>query len=135
MTPKEILHYAIGELAYAMAAADGEVQKEERQKFHDIVRQAVENERHAADFSVFMFQMTDKQNTEVKSAYNRAIAFIKQNGSHFTPELRRITLSVMKQVALAFPPLTDQEKKLIARFEKDTGWAVDPPETNNTTGK
>ena len=37
MNSTENLHYAIGELAYAVACADGIVQKEERQKFHDIV--------------------------------------------------------------------------------------------------
>ena len=37
MTPTQNLHSAMGELAYAVARADGAIQKEERQKFHDIV--------------------------------------------------------------------------------------------------
>jgi tellurite resistance protein len=37
MTPVENLHYAIGELAIAVALADGEIQKEERDQFHKLV--------------------------------------------------------------------------------------------------
>ena len=37
MTPQQNLHTAIGQLAYAVAKADGTIQLEERKKFHDIV--------------------------------------------------------------------------------------------------
>ena len=37
MTPIENLHYAIGQLSYAVARTDGKIQKEEQKKFHDIV--------------------------------------------------------------------------------------------------
>lgn len=119
MTPTQILHYAIGELAYTMAAADGEVQKAERQTFHDIVRAAVEEERLAAEFSVQMFQMADKEERTLKKAYSRAMSYIRLHRTHFTPALQRLTIKIMKRLALAFPPVTDEEKALIARFEQD----------------
>jgi len=50
MTSLESLHFAIGELAYAMASADGTIQKSERQKFHDIV--ATELEKNHFDFNI-----------------------------------------------------------------------------------
>src|SRR6185436_16813027 len=36
MSPIENLYYAMGELAYSVASADGRVQPEERKKFSDI---------------------------------------------------------------------------------------------------
>ena len=37
MNKKESLYYALGHLAYAVAIADGEIQKEEQRIVHDIV--------------------------------------------------------------------------------------------------
>ena len=44
-TPIQNLHYAIGQLAYCIARVDGKVQKEEREKFHDIVVSELEDDK------------------------------------------------------------------------------------------
>ncbi len=55
MSPIENLHYAIGELAYAVASADGAVQEEERQKFHDIVKAELSKNEYTFDVSDIIF--------------------------------------------------------------------------------
>ena len=56
MTPIESLHYAIGELAYSIARADGSVQQEERSKFHDIIEAELRCGDYAFDVSDIIFQ-------------------------------------------------------------------------------
>ena len=124
MTPTEILHYAIGELAYAMAASDGEVQKEERQQLHDIVHEEVKKGNYAFDFSRIMFQIVDKEERPVAAAYSRAMRIIRLNNTHFTPEMKAIFASVLNKVAEAFPPVTPEECSMIANFENEAATFV-----------
>ncbi|MGZ3904614.1 MAG: hypothetical protein ACXVC6_13015, partial [Bacteroidia bacterium] len=79
MTPTENLHYAIGELAYAMARVDGKVQKEERQKFHDIVAAELRCKDYSFDFSDIIFQILDKDKQPIEDVYKWAIKHIKTN--------------------------------------------------------
>jgi hypothetical protein len=65
MNPTENLHYAIGQLACAVAFADGKIQKEEWKKFHDIVVEELKNRNYEFDVSDIVFQIMEK----VASAY------------------------------------------------------------------
>jgi uncharacterized tellurite resistance protein B-like protein len=121
MTPYQNLHYAIGELAYAVASADGEVQKEERQKFHDIVTEELEKENHGFDISSIIFQIMDKDKARLSDTYNWAIEQIKLNSHYLSPELKQTFISVMEKVAAAYPPVTMEEHDLITRFKADIG--------------
>ena len=60
MTPLQNLHSAIGELTYAIARADGNIQKEERKKFHDIVAAELRCKDYDFDISDIIFQILDK---------------------------------------------------------------------------
>jgi len=82
MTPIENLHYAIGEIAYAVAHADGAIQKEEREKFHNIVEAELRNKDYAFDISDIIFQIMDKDKKDSKSVYDAAMHQIKVN-SHY----------------------------------------------------
>jgi uncharacterized tellurite resistance protein B-like protein len=120
MTPKENLHYAIGELAYAVAKADGKIQKEERRKFAGIV--AAELLMHDNDFDVsdIIFQVMDKEKfVTAKDAYDWAMKQIRLNSHYLSPELKKTFIRVMEKIAKAYPPVTIDEAKLIDRFKKD----------------
>ena len=119
MTPIENLHYAIGELAYAVARADGSVQKEERKKFHDIVASELRCKDYAFDVSDIIFQMMDKDKTDSSSTYKWAMDEIKLNSHYLSPELKKTFIRVMEKVARAFPPVTDKEQDLINKFKRD----------------
>lgn len=119
MTPIESLHYAIGELAYAIARADGTVQKEERNKFHDIVAAELRCRDYAFDVSDIIFRMMDKDKPDSATSYKWAMDEIRLNNHYLSPELKKTFIRVMEKVAAAFPPVTVTEKDLISKFKND----------------
>jgi hypothetical protein len=120
MTSLENLHYALGELAYAIAAIDGKVQKEERQKFHDIIAAEIRRKDYDFDVSDIIFQILDKdKQVDIEMMYNNAMQTIKANSHYLSPELKATFTIVMEKIAKAFPPVTDTERNLLERFKTD----------------
>ena len=119
MTPTENLHYAIGELAYAVAIADGEVQKEEREKFHNIVEAELRCKDYGFDISDIIFKIMDKEKTSTKDAYDSAIKQIRLNSHYLSPKLKETFIKVMEKVAKAYKPVTIDEIHLIDKFKAD----------------
>ena len=119
MTPLENLHYVIGELAYAVARADGIVQKEERKKFHDIVAAELRCKDYAFDISDIIFQMMDKDKTDSATTYKWAMEQIRLNSHYLSPQLKETFICVMEKVAKAFLPVTRSEQGLIDKFKKE----------------
>ena len=121
MTVIENLHYAMGELAYAIAAADGKIQKEEREKFHDIVAAEIRFCKHYSfDISDIIFRILDKERQlNSDEIYNSAMHTIKMNSHYLSPELKKTFVKVMEKIAKAFPPITASEQNLLERFKRD----------------
>jgi uncharacterized tellurite resistance protein B-like protein len=120
MTSIENLHIAIGELAYAIARADGTIQKEEREEFHNIVTEGIRSGDNAMDISEIMFQVMGRDKfTNTETAYDWAIKEIKMNSHYLSPELKATFIRVIEKVAKAYAPVTSEEKDLINRFKKD----------------
>ena len=119
MSPTQNLHYAIGQIAYAIARADGEVQKKERQKFHDIVAAELRCENYDFDISSIIFQILDKDKEDTDTAYDWAMKQIRTNGHYLSPQLKATFIKVIEKIAEAFPPVTDDERKLIVDFKND----------------
>ena len=119
MTPIENLHYAIGELAYAIAFSDGKVQKEEREKFQTIVTTGLNNKHVNFDISDIVFQILEKDKVSSNTVYDWAIKEIKTNSHYLSPELKRTFITTMENVAEAFPPITRDEINLLQRFKKE----------------
>ena len=65
MTPLQSLYYAMGEIAYAVASADGEVQKEERLRFHSIVAAELRCDHYGFDISGIVFQIMDNHHIAI----------------------------------------------------------------------
>lgn len=119
MTPTENLHYAIGELAYAIARADGEVQKEERKKFQDIVAAEVRCKDYGFDVSDIIFKIMDRDKTSAKEAYDSAMKQVRTNSHYLSPELKDTFIKVIEKVAKSYAPVTIDEMQLIEKFKKD----------------
>lgn len=119
MTSLENLHYAIGQLAYAIARIDGSVQQEERKKFHNIVE--AELRCHDYDFNIsdIIFQIMDKDKMDTETTYNWAMKEIKLNSHYLSPHLKKTFIKVIEKIAKAYPPITEEEKNIIERFKKD----------------
>lgn len=119
MTPTENLHYAIGELAYAIARADGEVQKEERKKFQDIVAAEMRCKDYGFDVSDIIFKIMDRDKTSAKEAYDSAMKQVRTNSHYLSPELKETFVKVIEKVAKSYAPVTIDEMQLIEKFKKD----------------
>lgn len=119
MTPLQNLYYAIGELAYAMASADGEVQKAERQKFHDIVTEELNSEHFGFDLSIIIFQIMDKERVKTEDAYNWAMNQMRINSHYLSPKLKETFIRILEKIAGAYPPVTAAERVFLEKFKND----------------
>lgn len=127
MTSTQNLHYAIGELAFAVAFSDGEVQKEEREKFESIVSAELRTKHYDFDISDIIFKILLKERVDAETAYEWAMNQIKMNGHYLSPDLKHASLNIMEKIAKAFPPVTGEERDLIERFKKDIEPIVGDP--------
>lgn len=119
-TPLENLHYALGELAYAIAAADGKIQKEEREKFQNIVKAEIRSKDYDFNVSDIIFQILDKdKQLDTEEMYTSAMHTIKMNSHYLSPELKDTFIIIMEKIAKAFPPVTSAEQNLLERFKTD----------------
>ena len=119
MSPIENLHYAIGQLACAVAFADGKIQKEEWKKFHDIVVEELKDKNYGFDVSDIVFQIMEKDRMDTNTLYDWAIKEIQTNSHYLSPELKLKFISVIEKVASAYPPVTYSESAIITKFKKD----------------
>ena len=120
MTPLQNLHSAIGELAYAIARADGTIQKEERKKFHDVVSAELRCKDYDFDISDIIFQILDRDKyIDTQTSYDWAMKEIRLNSHYLSPELKKTFIKVMEKVAKAYPPVTTEEMDILERFKKD----------------
>ncbi len=119
MTPVQSLHYAIGEIAYAVALADGKLQKEERNKFHSIVAAELRCKDYDFDISDIIFHILDKDKADFETTYKWAMGQVRLNSHYLSPELKKTFVRVIEKVAKAFPPVTKGEQGLIERFKRD----------------
>ena len=119
LTPRQNLHYAIGELAYAIACADGKIQKEERKKFHDMVAAEIRCGDPQYELADINFQLLEKDKISPATAYEWAMKEIRTNSHYLSPELKNAYIQFMEKIAKAYPPVTINETDLIKKFRKD----------------
>jgi uncharacterized tellurite resistance protein B-like protein len=128
MGPTENLYYAIGQLAYAVAKADGEIQKEERQRFETII--AVGLRAHDVDLSIsdIIFHILNEDNSiKVPEAYECAMREIRTNSHYLSPKLKQCFIKIIEEIAEAFPPVTAEERELVNKFKRDIEPIVGDP--------
>jgi uncharacterized tellurite resistance protein B-like protein len=118
MDAKQHLYYALGALAYAVAKADGKVQREEIDKVREIVDRGTQ---HSMDYNYtdIIFQILQKDKMGFKDVYVWAMKSFETGKYHLTPDVKDQFIKVIQEVADAFPPADPEEKALIARFSED----------------
>lgn len=119
MTPAESLHYAIGEIVYAIASADGAVQIEERKKLAEIVNDEIKKHHYNYDITEIIFQILDKQHRKPVESYEWGMNQLRLNSHYLSPELKAAALAIMQRVAEAFDGVTKEENELLKQFETD----------------
>lgn len=119
MNATERIYYAIGMLAYAVAKADGEIQREEKEQLHSILNEEFKNGHVDTDISEIIFEILRKDRQDLETTYQWALKEIKTCSHQFTPEIQAHLLKILNKVAKAFPPVTYSEEKVMNRLEND----------------
>ena len=110
------IYRAIGELAYVIAQASDGVRIEEKKAFYDIIEEKLDFNAWAAESR---FQILDeKVHPTIDHAYNEAIHELKLYKKYLTPELKSLTLEVVKTIAQAYGATQIQEF-IIDRLQND----------------
>jgi uncharacterized tellurite resistance protein B-like protein len=111
MIKRERLYDAFGELIYAIAMADGNVQKEEISALEKLL-----SKHPWAKEIEWSFNYEQNKKHSVEESYQRAIEVCKENG----PDAEyKYLLDVMTEVAEAFNGIIPQEKRIIDSFKMD----------------
>lgn len=111
MVNKEEVYQAFGELIYAVAMADGEVQKEEVDKLHEIL-----SKHEWANEIKWSFDYESKQKTSLNDAYNKALDTMVEYGPF---EDYPFLFKTMEEVAEAFDGVVVEERALIDKFKNE----------------
>jgi uncharacterized tellurite resistance protein B-like protein len=120
MTPLENLHIAIGELAFAVARADGAVQPEELKKFNAIVAAELRCKHYDFEISDIIFQVLQRDEfIDTATTYSWAMKEIRLNSHYLSPGLKQTFIKVIEKVAKAFPPVTVEEMDIVEKFKND----------------
>lgn len=119
MTPTENLYYALGEIAYAIAKADGRIQNDEVKKFHTILESELQLAEHSFTVADIIFHIMDKDHVDAETAYENGLNQMRHYSHYLTPELKLNFLRVAEKIAQAFPPRLHSEQNMIMRLRAD----------------
>jgi uncharacterized tellurite resistance protein B-like protein len=119
MGPKESLYYALGELAYAVASSDGEVQKEESQKLHDIIAKEAKCANKSIDVAAIIFHVLQKDKVDTLTTYSWAIKQMKLYSHYLTDDMKVDFVGVLEKVAHAFNSVTIEEEDIIKKIRNE----------------
>jgi uncharacterized tellurite resistance protein B-like protein len=119
MTPLENIYVAAGELAYAIAIADGTVQREEKEKFEGILKEEFEGKIDLVNPASIIFQIMQKEKLSSDHAYRAALRELNTNSHYLSASMKEHIIHIMERVAKAFPPKVHSENELIKKFIVD----------------
>jgi uncharacterized tellurite resistance protein B-like protein len=109
----------MGEMAYAIAKADGTVQKEERQKIQEIVLEQTKQHNIDFDFAETIFLILEKDDPDAETSYEWAMQEFDENKIHLTPQLVNQFIVIADRIADAFDLPSKKEDDMVARFKID----------------
>ena len=119
MHGKANIYFALGELAYAVAKADGRVQREERMKLYNIVTAAQQANNWEYDVAHIIFHLLEKEHMQWNTVYDWAIGQLRLYSHYLTPELKAEIQDVVAQIAQAFDSVTIDEQNVLDRLQAD----------------
>ena len=117
MEGKERIYYALGLLAHAVAMADGEVQKSEIKKMHQIIAEEIQIS-YNFDYSEIIFDLLERSPISAEDAFNYAFQEIDSASYYLSDDMKSDFPAILEKVARSFPPYTDEEKNWIERIKE-----------------
>lgn len=114
--PQQDLFVGLGNLAYAVAKADGALHKEEEQVFKDLLE-----EQTYGDIALFAIRLKDKLNCLPEEAYQFAFRRFAANMKDFSRRQKEQFFHILNQVAQARQGVCAAESALLKRIRVDLG--------------
>ncbi len=124
---KHRFYTAFGELLYAIAISDSQVQDEEMEEIYRITRELIQKylpnpSQELADFNALLAEsgfFNDFQaGLNKEEALESFLKFYAENKSIFTPEIKELCIKSITRVAEAYAGIVTEEKRLILRLQK-----------------
>lgn len=118
MEAKQNIYYALGILAYAIAKSDGKIQEEEKKKLFEIIQKEMD---HDIDFEYaeIIFQLLERDQYGFERTYSWAISELKKGRHYLSPDIKKKMVETVRQIALSFDKISDEEAEIINRFKND----------------
>ncbi len=116
MTPTDNMYYAAGEVAYAIAMADGQLQKEEKDRFQEILKREFNGKISEANTAEIIFKLFQKEKVSANYAYEAAMHTLNANSHYLSKAMKEHIIHVIEHVASSFPPVTQAEMDMISKF-------------------
>jgi uncharacterized tellurite resistance protein B-like protein len=114
--PQQDLYVGLGNLAYAVAKADGHIHQQEEEALQDILR----NQSHG-EIALFAFKLKDKINAKPEEAYQFALRRFASNTKEFSRRQKENFFHILLQVAKASQGMSAVEGGLLNRIRIDMG--------------
>jgi hypothetical protein len=117
---KENIYYALGSLAYAIAKADGEIQKEELNIIRKNAQEILFSEDISNDFVDEIFDKLESKHISVEDAYNYAIDLLEANKYEydFYDSMKKKCILFLESIAGSFERESLKERNIIEEFKK-----------------
>ena len=121
MTPVEKLHYALGEIAYAMVWSDDRIRYDEIGRFMEAITFELDTNTREFDLLGTMFSAITGEKRDVEKAYHNAMKEIKANADYFHPALKHSFIRALERVENMYAPFTFmyENRSLVDRFRND----------------
>ena len=116
----------LGKLLYAVADIDHVITQKEKKALYDIVKnELVPSERHTDQFNTDVafytemeFEFLDETIGETEAAFNSFIDFVEDHHTAFDEQMKKVSIHVAKELALAYHGTNRKEKALIAKLKE-----------------
>jgi hypothetical protein len=116
---------ALGNLFYAIAAADNNIRTEERKKLHDEIQFAWKHyddstDRFGSDrvfLAAFEFETLEDNMTSAKEGYDAFEAYFKSQQQEIDNHTRRRIFNSAKHIAESFRKINEEEMKYLVKLK------------------
>lgn len=119
MTLHEYPYYGLGIVAYCVANSDGSIQQRERRELMNLVESWSKQIETGFNVSEVIFSILTKTNKYEVLTYEKGLEYIRKGREHLSPKLKERFIFLINDIAHSFPPVTEEERQILERFEND----------------
>jgi uncharacterized tellurite resistance protein B-like protein len=117
----------LANLIYAVAMADGAIQKQEEESFHAEVKAHLKPlDESMGDYGVdnaeiteVFFDVLKANKVDSATAFNSYLDFVAKNKSLISHKLKSVTLKIIETIADSYNGIEESEKELIQKVKKE----------------